>query len=178
MFRSDDPRTLLNCPCFCRFPALEALPVAPVLPLALLLPRCRFPVSLLRLPPRPLPRSRPAGITAIPLTRMPRRKALFASLQKTVPRPRHCLLKGCEQRFSPRHARQRYCSDPCRAGARKWSRWKAQQRYRETAAGQQKRQGQNRRYRERLKSRKAAEARAVKQGARVITAEHFFRSWL
>src|SRR6516225_6631983 len=88
MFRSDDPRTLLNCPCFCGFPALEALPVAPALPLALLLPRRRFPVALLRLPPRPLPRSRPARIAAIPLARMPRTKALLASLQQTVARPR------------------------------------------------------------------------------------------
>src|SRR6516225_720069 len=88
MFPSDDPRTLLNCPCFYRLPALEALPVAPALPLPFLLPRRRFPVALLRLPPRPLPRSRPAEIAAIPLARMPRTKALLASLQKTVPRPR------------------------------------------------------------------------------------------
>ena len=52
------------------------------------------------------------------------------------PRMRRCLLKGCEQRFHPRQARQRYCSERCREAARKWSRWKAQQRYRETTAGQ------------------------------------------
>ena len=94
------------------------------------------------------------------------------------PRRRHCLLKGCEQRFHPGHGRQRYCSDPCRAAARKWSRWKAQQRYREMAAGQQKRQGQSRRYRERLKSRKPTEPEAVSEPARVITQEHFFRPFL
>ena len=27
------------------------------------------------------------------------------------PRARQCLLKGCERRFHPRHARQRYCSE-------------------------------------------------------------------
>jgi hypothetical protein len=94
------------------------------------------------------------------------------------PRMRRCLLKGCEQRFHPRQARQRYCSQRCREAARKWSRRKAQERYRETAAGQQKRNGQSRRYRERVKSRKAPEPEAVDDGARVITSEHFFRPLL
>ena len=94
------------------------------------------------------------------------------------PRTRRCLLKGCEQRFHPRQARQRYCSEGCRKAARKWSRWKAQQRYRATAAGQQKRNGQSRRYRERVKNRKPAEPEAVNEAARVITTEHFFRAWL
>jgi len=91
------------------------------------------------------------------------------------PRLRRCLLKGCAQRFHPRRARQRYCSERCREEARKWSRWKAQQRYRETAAGQQKRNGQSRRYRERVKRRKPAEPETVSEAARVITPEHFFR---
>ena len=65
----------------------------------------------------------------------------------------------------------------CREAARKWSRWKAQQRYRETAAGQQKRNGQSRRYRERVKSRKPPEPEAVNEPARVITTEHFFRAF-
>ena len=30
------------------------------------------------------------------------------------PRTRCCLLKGCERRFCPQRARQRYCSDECR----------------------------------------------------------------
>jgi hypothetical protein len=94
------------------------------------------------------------------------------------PRTRSCLLKGCEQRFHPRQARQRYCSDGCRKAARKWSRWKAQERYRETAAGQQKRNGQSRRYRERVKSRKPPESEAVNEAPRVITTEHFFRPLL
>jgi hypothetical protein len=51
------------------------------------------------------------------------------------PRMRRCLLKGCEQSFHPRQARQRYCGQRCREGARKRSRRKAQERYRETATG-------------------------------------------
>jgi len=94
------------------------------------------------------------------------------------PRTRHCLLKGCEQRFHPRQARQRYCSEDCRNAARRWSRWKAQQRYRETAPGQQNRKGQSRRYRERVKNRKLPEPETVSDPARVITKEEFFRSFV
>jgi hypothetical protein len=94
------------------------------------------------------------------------------------PRIRLCLLKGCEQRFHPRQARQRYCSKGCREAARKWSRRKAQERYRETAAGQQKRNGQSRRYRERVKSRKSPEPKPVNDPARVVTTEQFFRPFL
>jgi hypothetical protein len=94
------------------------------------------------------------------------------------PRARRCLLKGCEQRFRPRQARQRYCSEGCRKEARKWSRWKAQQKYRTTAGGKQKRNGQSQRYRERVKSRKPPEPKAVNDAARVITTEHFFRALL
>jgi hypothetical protein len=61
---------------------------------------------------------------------------------------------------------------------RKWSRWKAQQKYRTTDGGKQKRNGQSRRYRERTKRRKAAEPEAVNEAARVITKEHFFRAHL
>jgi len=92
------------------------------------------------------------------------------------PRRRRCLLKGCEQKFHPRQARQRYCSEGCRKEARRWSRWKAQERYRETAAGREKRNGQSRRYRERVKSRKPAEPETVSESARVITKQHFFRT--
>ena len=94
------------------------------------------------------------------------------------PRMRGCLLKGCEQRFHPRQARQRYCSARCREAARKWSQWKAQQRYRATVPGQQKRNQQGRRYRERVRSRKPPEPEAVNEAARVITTEHSFRSLL
>lgn len=94
------------------------------------------------------------------------------------PRRRPCLLKGCEQRFHPRPARQRYCSEGCRKAARKWSRWKAPQKYRTTAGGKQKRNGQSQRYREQVKRRKPAEPEAVSAAARVITPEHFFRAHL
>jgi hypothetical protein len=90
------------------------------------------------------------------------------------PRMRRCLLKGCVQRFHPRQAHLRYCSERCREAARKWSRRKAQERYRETAAGQQKRNCQSRRYRERIKSRKPPDAEAVSGAARVISTEDFF----
>src|ERR1041385_4093386 len=94
------------------------------------------------------------------------------------PRRRRCLLKGCEQRFHPRQPRQRYCSAGCRKAARKWSRWKAQQRYRATEAGKQKRNGQSRCYRERVRSQKLPEPEAVNEAARVITTEDFFRLFL
>src|SRR5260221_3752017 len=91
------------------------------------------------------------------------------------PRTRRCLLKGCEQRFRPRHARQRYCSDDCRQAARTWSEWKAQQKYRVTAACQRKRSEQSRRYRERVKERKPPENEALPKVARVITKKFFRR---
>ena len=94
------------------------------------------------------------------------------------PRTRLCLLKGCEQRFHPRQARQRYCNERCGEAARKWSRRRAQERYRLTAAGQQNRNRQSRRYRERIKLRKPPEPEVVNDSARVITTEHFFRSLL
>jgi hypothetical protein len=99
-----------------------------------------------------------------------------AGRRKRRPRLRPCLLKGCGQRFHPRQATQRYCSRGCRQKARKWSRWKAQQKYRITAGGKEKRNGQSQRYRQRVKHRKAAEPEAISEGARVITPEHFFRA--
>jgi len=90
------------------------------------------------------------------------------------PRARGCLLKGCEQRFHPLDARQRYCSPQCRRAARQWSRWKAQQSYRATAAGKEKRNGQSQRYRERVRNR---QPQAPQEAARVITKD-FFRSLL
>ncbi len=88
-----------------------------------------------------------------------------------------CLLKGCEQRFRPPQPRQRYCSEQCRKAARAWSRWKAQESYRTTAAGKQKRNGQSRRYRERVRSRKPPGSEAAPEAARVIT-KKFFRGLL
>jgi hypothetical protein len=110
----------------------------------------------------------------------PRKKQAGGRRKRLARRPRIrlCLLKGCERRFHPRQARQRYCSEVCREAARKWSRRKAQERYRETAAGQQKRNGQSRRYRERAKTRKPAEPEVVNGPPRVITTEHFFRPFV
>jgi hypothetical protein len=86
------------------------------------------------------------------------------------PRTRCCLLKGCERRYRPQRAGQRYCSDECRQAARRWSRWKAQRSYRATAAGKDKRNGQSRRYRQRVKDRRSAAAEeTAPEDARVIT---------
>ena len=57
--------------------------------------------------------------------------------------------------------------------ARKWSRWKAQQSYRATVAGLQKRNGQIQRYRERVRNRKTPEKAAVGEAARVIPKNFF-----
>jgi hypothetical protein len=94
-------------------------------------------------------------------------------LARRHPRRRRCLLKGCEQRFGPRQARQRYCSDRCREAARAWSQWKARERYRATVAGREKRNGQSLRYRARVRERKPQEKEAVPEAARVITTDFF-----
>jgi hypothetical protein len=94
------------------------------------------------------------------------------------PRMRQCLLKGCEQSFHPRQAGQRYCSEECRKAARRWSRWKAQRKYRTTVAGRAKRNQQSQCYRKRVQTRKPPETEAVNEGARVISPEHFFRAQL
>jgi hypothetical protein len=127
------------------------------------------------------PARRPCAVpveTEIPTSCPEHQQARLRKRLKRRARTRRCLLKGCEQRFHPRQARQRYCSERCRKAARKWSRWKAQERYRESAAGQQKRNDQSRRYRERVKDRKPAEPEAGSDAARVITAEHSFRPLL
>src|ERR1700690_3103819 len=113
-----------------------------------------------------------------PTAQLKNEKASWRKQLARRPRMRRCLLKGCEQRFHPRQAHQRYCSERCRQAGRKWAGEKAQQRCREAAAGQQKRNGQSRRYRERVKSRKPPESEEVNDPARVITTEHFFRSLL
>jgi len=89
------------------------------------------------------------------------------------PRMRRCLLKGCDQRYHPRQARQRYCSARCREAARAWSRHKAQEKYRATVAGKGKRNGQSRRYRERVRNRKPSEKEAIREAARVISRNFF-----
>src|SRR5215813_246629 len=88
MFGSDYPRGLVNCLWFWWFPALDALAVAPALPIAFLLARRRFSVSLLRFPLRPLPRFFPAMLAAIALARLSRMKLLFTPFEQTIPRAR------------------------------------------------------------------------------------------
>jgi hypothetical protein len=95
----------------------------------------------------------PENHTRYPVNQEARRRRRATRRPRGAPRARRCLLEGCEQCFHPRQARQRYRSERCREAARVWSRWKAQQRYRETAAGKQKRNGQSQRYRERVRSR-------------------------
>jgi hypothetical protein len=81
-----------------------------------------------------------------------------------------CLLKGCEQPFHPEQASERYCSARCREKAREWSVWKAQQKYRATLRGKEKRKAQSRRYRERVRDRKEPSAG---KAARVISLKFF-----
>ena len=87
---------------------------------------------------------------------------------------RCCLLKGCVQSFHLRQSNQRHCSAECRKAARKWSRWKVQQRYRTTKSGKEKRSDQSRRYRQRVKHRKPPDLEADNEAGRVITPEYSF----
>src|SRR6516162_4186281 len=87
MFLSDYPRGLLNCFWLWGFSAFDPLPVALALPLPFLVAPRRFPVSLLRLPPRPLACPLPAVLAAIPLARLPGSKALLAPFEQTVSWP-------------------------------------------------------------------------------------------
>ena len=88
-------------------------------------------------------------------------------------RTRRCLLKGCHRVYRPDHPLQRYCSEACRREARKWRRWKAQQKYRSTTLGKAKRNGQCRRRRKRRKALSVA----AEPAARVIPIR-FFRPGL
>ena len=103
-----------------------------------------------------------------------RRKRLAPRPCQLQPRTRRCLLKGCERWFRPRRASERYCSRECRQQARKWSRWKAQKKYRTTQAGREKRKGQSRRYRERVRNRSQAEPGESPPGARGSSLENFW----
>jgi hypothetical protein len=95
-----------------------------------------------------------------------------AKRHKRRPRLRWCLLKGCGQRFRPKHPWSRYCGDDCRNKAKRWSRWKAQKRYRGTGLGKQKRREQSCRHRERVRTRKPCKSPSD-ESARVIKAKNF-----
>ena len=82
---SDYPRGFLRR---LLLPASDALTVTLALPVAFFFARRRRPVTLLGLPPRPLPRRSPALRTAIALARIERMKTLFAAFQQTAARPR------------------------------------------------------------------------------------------
>jgi hypothetical protein len=73
-------------------------------------------------------------------------------------RQRLCLLKGCEQPFQPRHPLARYCSPDCRQAARRWSLWRANQRYRESEQGRCHRREQAQRRRTRVAQRCSTES--------------------
>jgi len=82
------------------------------------------------------------------------------------PRPRRCLLKGCERFFQPRYAQSRYCSPTCQQAARRWRRWRASQTWRKTDNGRQYRRQQSCRYRQRVRQRRvAAQAAAEEVGS-------------
>ena len=123
----------------------------------------------------------PMGLPESPTSQAEKQAARRRRRPVRRPRSRRCLLKGCEQRFRPRHPRQRYCSQACREAAGEWTRWKAQQRYRATQAGKQRRNRQSRRYREQVKNRKPPPSEAVNDAARVIPKDAqkiFFRAHL
>jgi len=84
-------------------------------------------------------------------------------------RPRRCLLKGCERLFWPRHWRSHFCSKACQQAARRWQRWQANQKYRATENGRERRRKQGQRYRQRQQERKAASADAEtpREGERI-----------
>ncbi len=69
------------------------------------------------------------------------------------PRSRRCLLKWCECLFRPAHRLSRYCNEVCQQAARRWSQWRAAQRYRKSEQGKETRRRQSCRYRERVKAR-------------------------
>ena len=80
-------------------------------------------------------------------------------------RCRRCLLKGCERWFRPCRPQARYCSAACQAAARRWRRWYAQRRYRESEQGRARRREQSRRYRERVRAQRQAAAQLASNAA-------------
>ena len=96
-----------------------------------------------------------------PLQHDPRR--LRAQPPVCNPRSRECLLEGCGRCFLPLCGRSEYCSQGCRETARRWSLWKAQQRYRASERGKARRREQSRRYRQR--AREARDSCSANDGA-------------
>ena len=71
-------------------------------------------------------------------------------------RQRLCLLKGCGRSFQPPKGLSRYCSEACVEAARRWSKWKANGRYRASDQGRCRRRDQCRRWRMRAAQRRPA----------------------
>ena len=87
-------------------------------------------------------------------------------LRRYHPHCRRCLLKGCERWFLPARAQARYCSVACRQQARRWRRWQAGQRYRNSEHGKQHRRDQSRRYRVRVRQRSVNASPETVEGQR------------
>jgi len=81
MFGSDYPRGAVNCFWLWWFPAFDTFSIAAALPVPFLVAHCALTISLLCLPPRPLPRRRPAALTAISLASLPGMKILLAPFE-------------------------------------------------------------------------------------------------
>jgi hypothetical protein len=85
---SDYPRGFRNGILLRWFSLFDTLAVTPTLPIAFFFTRRGRPVTLLGLPPRPLPRRLPARLAAIALARFHRTKPLVATFQQTAACPR------------------------------------------------------------------------------------------
>src|ERR1700691_4859751 len=85
MFCSDYPRGLVNWLWLWWFPAFDALPVAPALPVPFLLARRGLPVSLLGFMSRPSPCRLPASLATVALARLPGVKPLVAPFWQKRP---------------------------------------------------------------------------------------------
>jgi predicted nucleic acid-binding Zn ribbon protein len=68
---------------------------------------------------------------------------------------RRCLLKGCECWFLPHWPQARYCGTTCQDAAEYWRVWLANQVYRASDQGKERRREQSRRYRDRVRQRSA-----------------------
>jgi hypothetical protein len=66
---------------------------------------------------------------------------------------RRCLLKDCECWFLPPRPQARYCSTACQVAAKYWRVWLANQLYRASEQGKERRRDQSRRYRARARQR-------------------------
>jgi hypothetical protein len=100
-----------------------------------------------------------------------------AQAPECAPRSRTCLLKGCERSFRPSCALQDYCSERCREAARRWSVFRAQQRYRASEQGKETRRQQSRRYRRRQReARRSSPTKVPGSGFRRAREGHHKRT--